>query len=304
MCKAPVLQQPNFMCKFFLQVNASNYSMGTLLSQMGINDTTALAKRTVPKLHPITYFSATFTPTERNYDIYKKELLAVMKSLAHWRPYLGWTKVPFMVLTDHTNLQYWKAPQNLNHRMARWHADLQEYDYKLKYIPRKTNIPTDELSRPAQADQGKNDNQGIVIIPESHCSTATTNTEYTEEDKHQLMAWTHNHGTARHLGHNETIWKARAVMQWPGMNAWIMEYVKGCATCQQNKINTHHPHIPLYCISVPGDACPFQQIAMDLITGLPQSNGKDAILTIVDHGYSHAAVFLPCNTTITGMGIA
>jgi hypothetical protein len=43
---------------------------------------------------------------------------------------------------------------------------------------------------------------------------------------------------------------------------------------------------------------------MDLITGLPKHNGKDAILTIVDHRCSRAAVFLPCDTTITGPGIA
>jgi len=42
---------------------------------------------------------------------------------------------------------------------------------------------------------------------------------------------------------------------------------------------------------------------MDLITGLPLRNGKDAILTIVDHGCSQAAVFLPCSTNITGPGI-
>jgi hypothetical protein len=48
---------------------------------------------------------------------------------------------------------------------------------------------------------------------------------------------------------------------------------------------------------------PFKQIAMDLITGLPKHNGKDAILTIVDHKCSQAAVFLPCTTTIMGPGI-
>ena len=42
---------------------------------------------------------------------------------------------------------------------------------------------------------------------------------------------------------------------------------------------------------------------MDLITGLPKSNTYDAILTIVDHGCTHAALFLPCHTTITGPGI-
>jgi hypothetical protein len=43
---------------------------------------------------------------------------------------------------------------------------------------------------------------------------------------------------------------------------------------------------------------------MDLITGLPKHNGKDVILTIVDHRCSRAAVFLPCTITITGPDIA
>jgi transposase InsO family protein len=42
---------------------------------------------------------------------------------------------------------------------------------------------------------------------------------------------------------------------------------------------------------------------MDLITGLPKHNGKDAILMIVDHECLWAAVFLPCATTITRLGI-
>ena len=43
---------------------------------------------------------------------------------------------------------------------------------------------------------------------------------------------------------------------------------------------------------------------MDLITGLPERRNHNAILTIVDQGCSRAAIFLPCNTTITGAGIA
>jgi len=88
------------------------------------------------------------------------------------------------------------------------------------------------------------------------------------------------------------------------MNDWIASYIKGCATCQQNKNITHRKKTPLYRITVPPDAQPFQQIAMDLITGLPLRNGKDAILTIMDHGCSRAAVFLPCSMNIMGPGIA
>ena len=43
---------------------------------------------------------------------------------------------------------------------------------------------------------------------------------------------------------------------------------------------------------------------MDLITGLPNRQGFNAILMIVDHGCSRAAIFLPCTTNISGLGIA
>ena len=80
--------------------------------------------------------------------------------------------------------------------------------------------------------------------------------------------------------------------------------MKGCATCQQNKNLMHKTQAPLYKITVPPDALPFMQIAMDLITGLPKSRGYDSILTIVDHRCSRGALFLLCQGTITGPQIA
>jgi hypothetical protein len=145
MCCSLVLTQPNFEEKFYLQTDASTYSMGTVLSQKG-KDSPSLHKHLKLKTHPIAYYSAMFTPTEWNYDIYEQELLAIMKSLMHWRPYLGWTKELFTILTNHANLQYWKAPRNLNQRTARWHADLQEYDYEIQHVPGKANILADILS--------------------------------------------------------------------------------------------------------------------------------------------------------------
>jgi hypothetical protein len=118
------------------------------------------------------------------------------------------------------------------------------------------------------------------------------------------MMWAHDHPTAGHPGRDETIRRVKWHCQWQGMNAWITDYVRGCATCQQNKIITHKTCTPAYCIPTADHSLPFQQVAMDLITGLPTCNGKDTILTIVDHGCSRAAVFLPCTTTITGAGIA
>jgi hypothetical protein len=103
-----------------------------------------------------------------------------------------------------------------------------------------------------------------------------------------------------HPGRDWTISEVSKSYWWPGMNQWIADYVKGCATCQQDKALTHRTKVPLYKIPVPPKALPFQVIAMDLITALPKSEGHDAILTIVDHGCTRAALFLPCSTSITG----
>lgn len=67
------------------------------------------------------------------------------------------------------------------------------------------------------------------------------------------------------------------------MTPWISDYVKGCATCQQNKKATRPNRTLPYRITMGRLTLPFQMIAIDLITALPESEGFDAILTIVDH---------------------
>jgi hypothetical protein len=52
------------------------------------------------------------------------------------------------------------------------------------------------------------------------------------------------------------------------------------------------------------EALPFQTIALDFIIKLPVSNGYDSILTIMDHDCSKAAIFIPCNETISAEGVA
>ena len=211
MCSSPVLAQPNFDKWFILQVDASAYGVGTILSQEGdlTTLTPSLKQRSKPTLHPVAYYSATFTATERNYDIYEQELLAIMKALAHWRPYLGWTKTPFVIKTDHANLQYWKSPRNLNRRTARWHADLQEYDFQLEYIPGKTNTVADALSRPANANQGQQDNKDVTVLPQQICVLHTPKGQIIvpniKEVKQAIVSKAHNAPTAGHPGRDETL---------------------------------------------------------------------------------------------------
>ena len=87
------------------------------------------------------------------------------------------------------------------------------------------------------------------------------------------------------------------------MKQWISDYIKGCAICQQTKVQTHRCPIPTYRIPTTLGTLLFRTVAMDLITGLPNRQGFNAILTIVNHGCSRAAIFLPCTTNISGPGI-
>jgi len=76
----------------------------------------------------------------------------------------------------------------------------------------------------------------------------------------------------------------------------VEEYVKGCTSCQANKINTHRQKPHLTPITTNMEAEPFKVIAMDFIMKLPKTNGYNSILTITNHNCSKAAIFIPCMT--------
>ena len=53
-------------------------------------------------------------PVERNYEIYDKELLAIVEALTKWRQHLLNTIEPFEVWIDYENLKYFQEPHKLN----------------------------------------------------------------------------------------------------------------------------------------------------------------------------------------------
>ena len=86
------------------------------------------------------------------------------------------------------------------------------------------------------------------------------------------------------------------------MAQYIWKYVEGCSTCQQKKSNTH-PTVPPLNPIPSKQTLPFKQISYDLITGLPLSNGFDALLVVVDHGLSKGVILCPTKKAITADGI-
>jgi hypothetical protein len=120
---APVLVHTDPSLKYTLETDVSRYAYGAVLSQ----------KKEDNRLHPVGFLSKAMNPAERNYNIYDKEMLAVVKALQHWRRYLDSTKELIDILTDHKNLEYWTKPLRLNSRQMRWFHILQNYNFKIKY---------------------------------------------------------------------------------------------------------------------------------------------------------------------------
>ncbi|KAH9251787.1 hypothetical protein BASA81_010360 [Batrachochytrium salamandrivorans] len=54
-------------------------------------------------LRPIAFYARQMNSAERNYEIYDKELLAVVDSFKHWRHFLQGGHHPVTVLCDHKN---------------------------------------------------------------------------------------------------------------------------------------------------------------------------------------------------------
>ena len=76
-------------------------------------------------------------------------------------------EIPVTILTDHTNLTHWKAMRKVNRWVARWFTEIQDYNLTIKHVPGKIHTTPDMLSRPPGADQGKQDNADIVLLPPS-----------------------------------------------------------------------------------------------------------------------------------------
>jgi len=307
---------------------------------------------------PIAYLSKALTETQRNYEIYDKEMLAIMLALEEWRHYLIGAAEPFEIWTDHQNLQYFRQPQKVNRRQARWLTELQQYHFKLLHKPGSTHTKPDFLSRPPGLDKGENDNKNVTLLPEHHFralyqqlhgaelffgafpEAIRKRLTYLHKDKYDRQALkgldTHDkdwidygHGQITYKDrlyipadsqlrtdiireHHDTIaaghpgrWKTQENITrdywWPRMQGQIQKYIAGCDLCQRTKPHREKPRNPLHPHEVP--SLPWEHISIDLITGLPESNGFNAILVIVDR-FSKMILLVAVRDTLTSFQTA
>lgn len=345
---APVLVFPDFDKPKMLEADSSKFASGGVLSQL-MDD---------GKWHPIAFLSKGYTEAERNYDIYDRELLAIIRCLKAWRHLLEGSNHPINVLTDHQNLSYFKEPQKLNRRQAGWATYLSRFNFVLVHRPGKSSGKPDALSRRPDHDQGENDNKDVVLIdPELFVNAIHTDKEYIQsmfsttpvldeirkaqdQDRTVLeyraqrsspnfpktLSWSsdglllsegkiyvpksvrhlvlkerHDSAPAGHPGIHKTRELVTRDYHWPHMGQYISDYVNHCDWCLRTKIFPAKPVGELFPHNIP--EAPWTRVSVDLIVGLPESNGYDAVMNVIDR-FTKQLVSIPTTVEVTSMGVA
>src|SRR2546426_6009286 len=76
---------------------------------------------------------------EQNYETHDAEMLAIVKSLKHWRHHLEGARFPVIVLTDHQSLQTFMTTKSLTRRQAHWAEQLSAFDLSIRHRKGKLN---------------------------------------------------------------------------------------------------------------------------------------------------------------------
>jgi hypothetical protein len=260
-------------------------------------------------------------------------------SLDNWRLFLAGSPHKVIVYSDHQNLLYWKEPHKISRCVAREVLRLSEYNIEICHIKGTANGRADALSRRPNYDQGVEDNANVTVLPQHLFARvmATIESQH-RQDEEQLKPWIDPHQLKQlndvwykegrvvvtkdltgkcniiqahhdppvhgHPGINWTIQIVERNYWWPQLRSDVKDYVQGCADCQQHKVNNRPTKAPLRPIYPKPEAMPFETIALDFITKLPESQGYDSILTVTDHDCTKAAIFIPCREEINVEGTA
>lgn len=118
-----------------LDTDASFDAIGAVLSQI------QNGKEVV-----IEYGSRKLSKSELKYCVTRKEMLAVVHFVRHFRHYLLGAR--FVIRTDHKALEWmlnWEKPNSTQY--CKWIADLQQYNFEIRHRPGREHKNADALSR-------------------------------------------------------------------------------------------------------------------------------------------------------------
>jgi len=131
---ADVLALPNDEDQFVLDCDASDKAMGAVLSQIQNGEE-----------RPICYASQLYDKHQQNYNVTRKELLALVTFVRKFRQYLLGRS--FTIRTDHAALQWLRRTPEPIGQQARWLEILEEFDFNVQHRPGTQHVNADSLSR-------------------------------------------------------------------------------------------------------------------------------------------------------------
>lgn len=131
---APILAYPRLEVGFILDTDASNFALGAVLSQ-----------EQEGRERVIAYASRTLNKAEQNYCVTRRELLAIVVFLKHFRHYLYGQQV--RVRTDHGALRWLLQFKNPEGQLARWLEVISQYRLTLEHRAGRIHSNADGLSR-------------------------------------------------------------------------------------------------------------------------------------------------------------
>ena len=148
---APILKRFDPAKAIILETDASDYAIAAVLSQQHDG-----------RWHPVAFMSRKLIPAEINYEIYDKEMLAIVAAFGEWRHHLEGAKYTIQVYSDHKNLEYFASTKVLNRRQARWAEKLSSFDFHINYRKGSANGKPDALSRRSEYRPEEGGNEQLV----------------------------------------------------------------------------------------------------------------------------------------------
>jgi len=131
---ADVLALPTDEGTFILDCDASDKAIGAVLSQIQDGEE-----------RPVCYASQLYDKHQQNYNVTRKELLALVTFVKKFRQYL--LGAQFLVRTDHAALQWLKRTPEPIGQQARWLEILEEFNFTVEHRPGSKHCNADALSR-------------------------------------------------------------------------------------------------------------------------------------------------------------
>ena len=136
--KAPILWHFDLEWHIRIQIDASSYAIGGVLSQLTLDS--------LGQWHLIAFYSQKMILAKTQYKTHSGELLAIIKAFKTWRHYLEGCKHKILVLTNHNNLCCFMDTESLSSRQVCWAQELCRYYFRINYCQCKANGAADELS--------------------------------------------------------------------------------------------------------------------------------------------------------------